>query len=227
MKLVSQFRDNHQGQRCFILGNGPSLRAMDLALLANEITIGQNAIYKLFMPSYLCSINGLWLNQVGDDLFDLVSGTTHKFIGLPGGELQYGKAQDRGDWTYIGRCLDCVFSQDLMLGFRGGNTVTSCSLQLAFYLGFKQVILIGVDHHFGRQGRPHETVVADGRDQDHFIPDYFPEGMKWQLPDLRGSEWFYEVANRTYEAHGRKIINATAGGKLEVFERRPYEDCFA
>jgi hypothetical protein len=34
----------------------------------------------------------------------------------------------------------------------------------------------------------------------------------------------YEVCKRVYEEDGRKIYNATVGGKLEVFERVKLED---
>ena len=36
----------------------------------------------------------------------------------------------------------------------------------------------------------------------------------------------YAIANRIFENDGRKIFNATAGGKLEVFPRVKYEDLF-
>jgi hypothetical protein len=37
-------RNQHKGQRCFIIGNGPSLRQTNLALLKDEVTFGLNRI---------------------------------------------------------------------------------------------------------------------------------------------------------------------------------------
>ncbi len=41
-------RNRYLGKRCFILGNGPSLKKMNLDCLKDEITIGSNGIYRFF-----------------------------------------------------------------------------------------------------------------------------------------------------------------------------------
>jgi hypothetical protein len=45
---VRSYRDLHARKRCFLIGNGPSLRKMDLSHLRNEFSIGLNRIYLLF-----------------------------------------------------------------------------------------------------------------------------------------------------------------------------------
>ena len=42
---IKVFKNKHDGQRCFIIGNGPSLTAEDLNLLKNEVTFAANRIY--------------------------------------------------------------------------------------------------------------------------------------------------------------------------------------
>lgn len=37
---LEQYRNKHAGERCFILGNGPSLKKTDLSLLKREISFG-------------------------------------------------------------------------------------------------------------------------------------------------------------------------------------------
>ena len=61
-KKLSQFRNIHSGKRCFLIGNGPSLRASDLDTLhrAGEITFAFNRIYNIFdqtewRPTYYIS----------------------------------------------------------------------------------------------------------------------------------------------------------------------------
>jgi hypothetical protein len=88
-------------------------------------------------------------------------------------------------------------------------------------MGFDRVALVGADHNFAAHGAANKTVTADARDESHFDPNYFAGGVKWQLPDLFESEVWYGRARQVYEAFGRQIINATEGGKLEVFERQP------
>ena len=69
-----------------------------------------------------------------------------------------------------------------------GATVTNFALQIAFHMGFEKVVLIGVDHNFASKGDANKTVVSEGDDPNHFMPNYFGKGVKWQLPDLDTSE---------------------------------------
>jgi hypothetical protein len=62
-------------------------------------------------------------------------------------------------------------------------------------------------------------VVSGSEDKSHFDPRYFSGGVKWQLPDLAQSEISYALANEVFAAHGREVVNATQGGKLDIFRR--------
>jgi hypothetical protein len=107
-----------------------------------------------------------------------------------------------------------------------GSTVTYVALQLAFHMGFSEVILIGVDHSFNTKGAPNLTITSDGDDPNHFSPEYFGKGFRWQLPDLEASEQAYVMARDAYEKSGRIILDATVGGKLPVFPKVKYEHLF-
>ena len=91
-------------------------------------------------------------------------------------------------------------------------------------MGFSDVILLGVDHHYQASGTPHSTVVGRGGEEDHFVPDYFPKGFRWQLPDLRTSEIAYRMARSAFEADGRRVVDATLGGALEVFPKVDFDE---
>ena len=61
---LAAYKDLHHGKRCFIIGNGPSLRELDLSKLRHEFTFGMNRIYLLFPElgfnsTYFVSINDL------------------------------------------------------------------------------------------------------------------------------------------------------------------------
>jgi hypothetical protein len=90
-----------------------------------------------------------------------------------------------------------------------GDTVTY-ALQLAFHMGFKQVILIGVDHHFTTQGKPNTTIESKGEDPDHFAGNYFGKGFRWQLPDLETSERSYRMAGQAFAEAGREVLDNLA-----------------
>jgi hypothetical protein len=107
-----------------------------------------------------------------------------------------------------------------------GSTVTYVALQLAYHMGFDDVILVGVDHNFETKGPANITVVSHGADQDHFSPEYFGKGFRWQLPDLEASERAYRLAKRAFEADRRRVRDATVGGKLTIFPKVDYDDLF-
>jgi hypothetical protein len=119
-----------------------------------------------------------------------------------------------------------TFSEDATGRLYEGCTVTYVALQLAFYMGFQQAVLIGVDHHFTTQGSPNEEVVSTGADPNHFHPGYFGKGFRWQLPDLACAERAYRLADEAYRRHGREVVDATIGGKLDVFPKVDYARLF-
>lgn len=221
-----ELRDAHRGQRCFIIGNGPSLKHMDLGRLKGEFTFGMNRIYLLFpklgfQTNFYVAINDLVIQQCAADIAAL-SGP--RFLAWHSNRhfQRFPRDMIFLYTTYTGP----RFSYDMTRRVWEGATVTNVALQLAFYMGFSQVILIGVDHSFASRGAPNETVVSDGGDADHFSPDYFGKGFRWQLPDLETSEVGYRFAERAYRTAGRQVLDATAGGKLTVFPKVDYNSVF-
>lgn len=120
-----------------------------------------------------------------------------------------------------------TFATDASRRLWEGATVTYTALQLAYHMGFSTVVLIGVDHSFASKGKPNETVVSQGDDPNHFNPGYFGKGFRWQLPDLETSEIAYRMARKVYEADGRTVLDATVGGKLQVFPKVNFDDYFS
>jgi hypothetical protein len=221
IQKIITLKDKHKGQRCFIIGNGPSLKNTDLTLLKNEVTFGMNRIYLLFdqigfSTSYFVSINKLVVEQCAQDIIEL---PCPKFINW--------HCRDLISFTADMMFLLCLpkegFHTDITSGVWGGATVTYVAMQVAYYLGFDKVILVGVDHSFTTQGKPHSTVVSQGDDPDHFDPQYFGKGFRWQLADLETSERAYRMAKFHFERAGREIIDATIGGKLQVFPKVDYK----
>jgi len=222
---LAELKNQYQGRRCFILGNGPSLRQTDLSRLKGEFTIGLNRIYLAFPEmgfptSFYLSVNDLVVEQCAADIQALrmpkfVSWRARKWL-QPADDLYFLYT------TYTGP----KFARDASERLWEGATVTYAALQVAYHLGFSQVILIGVDHNFTTKGKPNTTVVSQGDDPNHFDPKYFGKGFRWQLPDLDTSEIAYAAARRAYEQDGREVLDATIGGKLQVFKKVTYDSLF-
>ena len=96
-------------------------------------------------------------------------------------------------------------------------------MQIAFFMGFKNVFLVGVDHNFQQIGNPNEQQEFKGDDVNHFHPDYF-KGMQWHLADLEGNEASYSLARHQFHAFGRNIYDATIDGKLNIFQKIDFKD---
>lgn len=221
---IQSYKNIHRGQRCFIIGNGPSLNKMDLTLLQNEITFGMNRIYLLFpkmgfQTTYYVSVNRLVIEQFASEIMVLpmpkfLSRRGSKFIGI----------NNQIMFMYPRAGLD--FSYNPQWYIYEGTTVTYVALQLAYYMGFTQAILIGVDHNFHTKGPANLEVVSEGGDPNHFSSDYFGAGIRWQLPNLIESENAYKIAHKVYTQDNRIILDATVDGNLQVFQKVNYRNLF-
>jgi len=223
---IKAFKDVHKGKRTFIIGNGPSLKQTDLTKLKNEFTFGLNRVYLLFpelgfTTTYFVSINDLVIEQCADEIATL---SMPKFVAWHSNRHFKTLPADMMFLytTYTGP----KFSRDMTGRVWEGATVTNVALQLAFYMGFQQVILIGVDHNFTSKGDANKTVVSTGDDLNHFSANYFGKGFRWQLPDLDTSEIGYQKARDAYRKAGREVLDATIGGKLTIFPKVDYNSLF-
>ena len=225
-RSLRQLENIHKGKRCFIIGNGPSLRQTDLGRLRDEYTFGLNRIYLLFPElgfptTYLVSVNDLVLEQCATEMQRL---TMPKFLTWRARNgfhkdpyVTYLDTDFTGEENFCPKITGRIFE---------GFTVTYVALQLAYHMGFEQVILVGVDHNFVTQGAANQAIISQGDDPNHFAPNYFGKGFKWQLPDLVGSERAYIMARDAYSKADREILDATIGGKLSIFPKVNYYSLF-
>ncbi len=223
--MIATYHNRHRGERCFIIGNGPSLNQTDLTLLKNEITFGMNKIYlntiKMgYLPTYMVTVNPLVIAQSVECLLQM---DVPKFVGHEG--LKFLPIRD--DIIYfMAYSQKHHFADTIQKNIWQGGTVTYCAMQIAYFMGFEEVVLVGVDHYYMCNGKPNQTVISEGKDMNHFHPDYFSKGMRWQLPDIEASEEAYALAKEAFERRGGRIIDATIGGRLTVFDRIRYADVF-
>ena len=221
-KKIAAWRDRYQGQRAVVLCNGPSLLKSDLDLLSGTFTFGLNKINLLyeksrFRPSCIVAVNKLVLEQNRDFYNE-----TETPLFLDTVALKVG-INNAAHTHFLHHVDHRRFARDCSMSIFQGYTVTYVALQLAFHMGFLEVALIGADHYFSTPGPPNQTVTSEASDPNHFDPQYFAGGVQWQLPDLPESELSYITARDVFSAFGRRVVNATEGGHLEIFERESLE----
>jgi hypothetical protein len=189
---MSQFRNIHSGERCFILGCGPSLEHHDLASLKREVTFGMNGIFLAadwlgFDPTYYVVEDTLFHEDRFQDIKDQMRESACFY------PLQFGchgfKRPNHHYYRGIHDFDDTEaegwpgFSDDATRLLYSAGTATYICMQLALFMGFEEVVLIGMEKAFAR-------------------------------------------ARDAFERQGRRIVNASVGGKLEVFERVDYASLF-
>lgn len=236
LPAITPFAGRHVGQRCFIMGGGPSLKLIDPAPLQNEVTFGVNGIFLIydwlgFEPTYYVVEDFL----VYADRWQRIREDVRRSTCFFPGHFRH-PAFDRPSHHYF----RAIYDFEPRSGFPNfaanparlmwiGGTVTYICLQLALYMGFSEVYLVGMDHNYRRP--QHVRSVGDvwtshGDDPNHFHPEYFGAGYRWHDPQVDRMETAYRRARAEYESRGVKVRNATIGGHLEVFERVDYASLF-
>lgn len=220
-----RLRNSQKGEHGHIIGTGPSLNHTDFSKVNDGPTIGLNRIYlgldRLgFAPDFLICVNLNMLSQSAGD----ISAFPSQVIASWASRRDFKKIGTSQDIIFARTTADQSFQKNLTETLPVGATVTFSALQLAYWLGWSQVTLLGIDHHYDlekheRIRNPHETIERNQADTNHFDAKYIPIGQAWQLPDLTASEESYRAARIAYEADNRLVEDGTVDGRLAVFEK--------
>ncbi len=205
-----------QSGTCLVVGNGPSLKDIPIRFLQAYPSFGTNRIYLLknFIPTYYACVNPLVLEQY---LFDIITYPCRtKFV-------REAFAEEVPGAYPLNSTSVPLFSRHADHHVYEGHTVTYVCLQIAYWLGFTRVLLVGIDHSYKFSGGSNEENVLVGEDPNHFSPDYF-QGARWNNPDLAMSEKAYVTAKMVYSLDNREIINCSTVTSLKVFPTGSWKD---
>lgn len=219
---LKAFKDKYLGKKAVIICNGPSLLKSDLSLLKDTFTFGLNKINLLFdkssfCPSCIVAVNPLVIEQ-NQDFYN----QTDIPLFLDSCAINWVKPRD--NVALLHSSQQVKFARDCSFSIYQGATVTFVAMQLAFHMGFKNVALIGCDHYFVSKGLAGKVIESGDQDRNHFDPNYFAGGVKWQMPNLLESEVSYNLAKEVYCTASRSIVNSTEGGCLEIFPRMKLDE---
>lgn len=228
-KAIEKYHNLYQGKRCFIIGNGPSLSVEDLEKLKDEITFASHGIYYIFKetdwkPTFYCAQDTKLIKERYGEIkseckkiqcfFGLVKDIVYPIISKKNICIELDISQFENGFPN--------FSEDLTKCAYEGFTVTYFIIQLAVYMGFSEIYLLGVDHKYSMSMNPDGTVTVDKSVGDHFCE----KDTLANIPQTYKSTAAYNVARNYADEHGIKIFNATRGGNLDVFERVNFDDLF-
>lgn len=241
-RRLGSLAGRHRGRRGFVLGNGPSLAVGDLDRLGEEITFASNKIYLAFgdtswRPTYYSVIDALVAENNRQeirrltDLDHIHSEHVRRELGDDQGFL-YIDHRPSPRWLH-GELPG--FSTNLFAGAHGGWTVLYLQLQLAFFLGIREVYLLGLDFSFdvpkgsstGGSTRHGDQVLESQGEVNHFHPDYRKPGETWTVPRLEEQKRAFRSALRAFERVGGTLINASRQTRLDVLPRGNLDEVLA
>ena len=196
LKSISDFKNLHSTKRCFIIASGPSIKDLDLEPLKRRLTIGLNRSFMAFENSYYHCV------------FD------HRLFELHTEELKKSRIlftlEDRAFGIPLTLLGTNGFSWDLEEGIYSGYTISYFALQLAVYMGFKEIFFLGLD------------LKNDGDNTHFFGHDYNSKNHdNTEYPKMLHS---FDKISATLKTRGIKVYNCSKESRLRCFEYMSYED---
>lgn len=224
---IAKLKNIHNGERCFIVATGPSLKIEDLDILYknHEKCISMNRIYNIFSktkwrPDYYVIEDYKMIEDLAEEIAELP--LPYKFVAEgPKAYWEQDKAKTSIKINMItGEFNDnnIRFSKNVERCLYNGRTVTYACLQLAVYMGFTEIYLLGVDFNYS------SDIYAENNHFEGYQNHY--KDIRLNQVNLEKQLCAYRKARQIAKMKKIKIINTTRGGKLEVFERKKFDDLF-
>lgn len=233
-KLVS-FQERHKGERCFLVGNGPSLRCKDLERIREhgEVSFACNVIYRWYdqvkwRPTYHFISDVIYTAGMSEE----ISGNEETLLFV--NRDAYREMKKRPQSLVYVNCVNQkkyrVIGDMLSYYIPAQATVMTFMIEMAMYMGFREIYLLGVD-------------CTNSFTKGHFTEDYVPSKLdEYNLNRARRTmnrpfmtleelgEYRRERSIMAYKklksyasVHGIRICNVSRGGELEVFERADFD----
>jgi hypothetical protein len=250
-KANLRFKNIHAGERCFILASGPSINMQDLTPLANEVcfSVGQffhhplagtiKPIYHIEAP-----MHQPFKHDTVENLFNRLSAVYKHSPTLFLGHLFYKYSF----YEYIRQTTEQINSLTNFINYENApqlseknyqnedlwditktpfvtRTVVYSAIQVAAYMGFSKIYLLGCDHDYLKRH------FLQTFESSHFYAEnnsvLGDDGTKY-LDSFTLENWFkeyyyrwkqYRLMNQFLSKRGQFVYNATEGGMLDVFQR--------
>jgi len=246
--MLDDFEDRHKGKRAWIVGNGPSLKQLDMSLLKSEVTFGSNRVYLGFegwgfATTYWCIVDSLQFEKYTREWELNIPDSCLKFFpfeylnlfhiknGCPVNFYPPGHPENR--WNFNNPYKQIELSKPHGFSITPdivylGHTVTYAMLQIAVIMGCDPIFLIGCDHNYKISLKDKlRGLWQDARSSNHFHEAYCfgNDGQrKFHLPEPVKSEAAFDYSNTWAKANGRTIMNATPGSRLKSFPMITYTE---
>ena len=225
---IQTYKNKYQGKRCFIIGTGPSLTVTDLEMIKDEYSFGTNRIFELFSkttwrPTFYVNQDHDLIKRHMKTISELE--IEHKFVPI---EYKKDFGVDKMNF-FVLRHQEfypkaAPFSRNIEKYLAQGFTVTYGAIQLAVYMGFSEIYLLGIDHNYAVTRDSKGNIIKTNNGKQGYavgMSDYINMN---NLPRIEETTIAFETAECLSYKYNYRIYNCTRGGKLEAFERKLLED---
>lgn len=219
--LFMRIKGSCVGQRCFIVGTGPSIRTMDLSPLNGEKVFSVNRAYDL-SDLGISSIFGYVISDpaiAGDYVSEIkLAGIEYVFVGSTFPQVPLSGADELFVYDIFDfpKMHEGHFSDDLLRGVYQSHTVIHHAVQIAAYMGFTEIYIVGVDLDFDPEDL--HFYRSSRRERD--------DGIRRSIAHADKMISGFEVAGRHLGSRGVSLFNAGRGGRLNTIGRVQFQDIF-
>ena len=223
---LRDLKNTHEGERCFIVATGPSLTYEDLHAIKDEYSFGMNScVLALEKTDWIPSLYGIQdeyvylkvkevlMQEAKIRLKDkiLVADTMAKLC--PETAIFHQFPHTFMDHKYDHKKTGIVrFSQDCDIIVYDGYSILFSLMQIAVYMGFKEIYLLGCDCTY--KGNKKNFIEHGAID-----PNFDIAGMRLIYVHSKFKEYADSI--------GVKVYNCTRGGMLEEYPRKTLEEVLA
>lgn len=158
-----RFKGIHKNERLFILCSGPSIQKMDLTVLKSEITMAVHSFYlhkdiSVIQPTYYCNAQWEYNEKITEEVIEAYLRDLKKHVGKSQyffsvkekriiDRIQMFAPEEVHYYCY-GKDSSLYEEVDLCQGIMPVHSVPVICIQLAIYMGFKEIYLLGTEHDF-------------------------------------------------------------------------------
>jgi len=241
MNKIGHLKGRGKGKRIFLVGNGPSLNDMNLDLLVGEDSIAMNRIELIYpktkwRPTFyiFCSSNcgdsrwgKGWSNSVVaasnyEDTIPLIWDRYKSTIETKSGQSLHKSTIYLKSFTENSVGSDECFSTNAEERLDKSGTTMNVALQLAYYMEYDEVYLIGIDSNWKTAT---DTLTNDDGDINHFHPDYHATIISGEKEWERMNST-HKTAKKFFDKRGTKIMNASVTSAIEIYPRVDFKSLF-
>jgi len=219
-----KFHDLHKGETGLVVANGPSLAEVPIEFLRRYVTLGCNRITMMapeFAPTYYACTGNTQIKgrEQRETMYPMMAHPDCKaaFINRLYAHLfPFENIYPIISGYYYGLEETRFFSYDPLHIYGIGATMTFVLLQIAFYMGFDPVLIVGLDHNYPKGTKKH---FYDDSETPLFEispgPVYNFDNEIWQ----EQATIMLDIASEAYKQNGRTIINIGSASHCTSFRK--------